>query len=156
MNTHATGATGPPHTPGPAPGKVGEFRWVLQKFRSDLPGVFDVAVVSADGMLLARASDPNAPAPELISPIASGLAALGAAAAGLHASGPVQRTVLEMEHGILVVVAVSDGSLLAVAAESGTDRSVLGYRMTRLVARVGHVLTPELRSALRDHAVAFG
>lgn len=156
MNTHATASMSPPHAIGQVPGRVGEFRWVLQKFRSDLPGVFDVAVVSADGMLLARASAPQAPAPELISPITSGIAALGAAAAGLHESGPVQRTVLEMEHGILVVVAVSDGSLLAVAADSSTDRSVLGYRMTRLVARVGHVLTPELRSALRDHAVACG
>ncbi|MFZ3491984.1 roadblock/LC7 domain-containing protein [Streptomyces sp. 5.8] len=132
--------------------RVREFRWVLQKFLGDLPGVFDVAVVSADGMLLARATAPQSPDPDLVSPIASGLAALAYAASELHGSGPVSRTVLEMQHGVLAVVTVSDGSLLAVAAHAGTDRAVLGYEMTRLVRRVGHVLTPELRSTLRDHA----
>ncbi|MFG2999103.1 roadblock/LC7 domain-containing protein [Streptomyces sp. NPDC048340] len=137
---------------GAAADKVREFRWLLQKFQTDLPGVFDAAVVSADGVLLARCSAPRAPAPELVSPITSGLAALAFAASSLHGSGPVRRTVLEMRHGVLAVVAVSDGSLLAVAADQGTDRAVLGYEMTRLVQRVGHVLTAELRSTLRDHA----
>ncbi|MFJ7205805.1 roadblock/LC7 domain-containing protein [Streptomyces sp. NPDC098789] len=132
--------------------RVREFRWVLQKFLSDLPGVFDVAVVSADGLLLARSTAVQSPAPALVAPIASGLAALAGAASALHGSGPVSRTVLEMQHGVLAVVTVSDGSLLAVAAHAGTDRAVLGYEMTRLVRRVGHVLTPELRSTLRDHA----
>ncbi|MFJ8312906.1 MULTISPECIES: roadblock/LC7 domain-containing protein [unclassified Streptomyces] len=134
--------------------KVREFQWVLEKFQTDLPGVFDVALVSADGLLLARASAPKAPAPGLVSPITSGLAALAGAASQLHESGAVHRTVLEMQHSTLVVVTVSDGSLLAVAADSGTDRAVLGYQMTRLVRRVGHVLTSELRSTLRDHAAA--
>ncbi|MGW8953906.1 roadblock/LC7 domain-containing protein [Streptomyces sp. NPDC055709] len=137
-------------------GAVHEFHWVLQKFQNDLPGVLDVAVVSADGLLLARVSSPQAPAPGLISPIASGLAALACAAAELHQSGAVDRTVLEMQNGVLIVVPVSDGSLLAVAADSGAERSVLGYQMTRLVGRVGHVLTAELRATLRDHATSAG
>ncbi|MFE3584153.1 roadblock/LC7 domain-containing protein [Streptomyces vinaceus] len=61
-----------------------------------------------------------------------------------------------MRHGVLAVVAVTDGSLLAVAAGQGTDRAVLGYEMTRLVQRVGRVLTAELRSTLRDHATTIG
>ncbi|MFE3584152.1 roadblock/LC7 domain-containing protein [Streptomyces vinaceus] len=42
--------------------KVREFHWLLRKFRTDLTGVFDVAGVSADGVLLARSSAPRAPA----------------------------------------------------------------------------------------------
>ncbi|MFC5722252.1 roadblock/LC7 domain-containing protein [Streptomyces gamaensis] len=156
QSPHTPGAAAPQSPSRPGTDRVRDFHWVLHRFRNDLPGVFDVAVVSSDGVLLARAAGPEAPAPELLSPIASGLAALGHAAADLHASGEVQRTVLEMQHGILVVVGISDGSLLAVAADAGTDRSVLGYQMTRLVRRVGHVLTAELRSTLRDHAAPAG
>ncbi|MFK0202768.1 roadblock/LC7 domain-containing protein [Streptomyces lavendulae] len=146
----------PPHLAGRGTQTAREFMWVLQKFQADLPGVFDVAVVSADGLLLARASAPQAPAPELVAPITSGLAALAHSTARLHDAGRIRRAVLEMRHGILAVIEISDGSLLAVAADASTDRSVLGYQMTRLVHRVGHVLTAELRSTLRDHAATDG
>ncbi|MFE9221447.1 roadblock/LC7 domain-containing protein [Streptomyces lavendulae] len=147
----------PPHLAGRRGTRTArEFIWVLQKFQAEVPGVFDVAVVSADGLLLARASDPHAPTPELVAPMTSGLAALAHATAQLHGSGRIRRAVLEMRHGIFAVVGISDGSLLAVAAHASTDRSVLGFQMTRLVRRVGHVLTAELRSTLRDHAATDG
>ncbi|MGP3691565.1 roadblock/LC7 domain-containing protein [Streptomyces sp. IBSNAI002] len=144
-----------PHLPPPAAQDgVGEFRWILRRFLADLPGAFDVAVVSADGLLLGRVHETDAPESELVAPLTGGLAALAGAAAELGGSGAVLRTILEMQHGIVAVVSVSDGSLLAVAADASSDRSLLGYQMTRLVHRMGRVLTPELRSTLREHAAA--
>ncbi|MGW5115906.1 roadblock/LC7 domain-containing protein [Streptomyces noursei] len=137
-----------------AAAQVREFRWILRRFLDDLPGAFDVAVVSSDGLLLGRTCAATAPESTLIAPLAGGLAALAQAASALNHSGPVERTILEMEHGILAIVSISDGSVLAVAANSSSDRAVLGYQMTRVVRRMGRVLTPELRSTLRDHAVS--
>ncbi|MFC7304295.1 roadblock/LC7 domain-containing protein [Streptomyces monticola] len=145
----------PPAAPAALPQSgraVGEFRWLLQRFLDQTPGLLDVAVVSADGVLLARAALPEALAPELTSPIASGVAALAYTGSELLGSTPVQRTVIEMQHCVLIVMAVGDGSLLAVSADAAVDRAVLGYEMTRLVRRVGQVLTPALRTTLRGQA----
>lgn len=151
----------PAHPLAPAPPpirtvaeRVNEFQWILRRFLTDLPGAFDVAVVSADGLLLGRAQEAEAPDSALVGPLAGGLASLARAAAELGGSGAVERTILEMEHGILAVVSVSDGSVLTVAADTSADRAVLGYEMTRLVQRMGRVLTPDLRSTLRDHAAS--
>lgn len=130
---------------------VGEFHWLLQRFLDETPGLLNAAVVSCDGVLLARAAVPTAPASsELTAPIASGLAALADAGAQLLGTVPMRRTVVEMRHCVLAVVAMGGGSLLAVSATAVTDRAVLGYEMTRLVRRVGQVLTPELRDTLRE------
>lgn len=141
------------HTAPPPDGRaVGEFRWLLQRFLDQTPGLLDVAAVSADGVLLARAARPEAVAPELTAPITSGIAALATTGADLVGPAPVQRTVVEMQHCVLIAAALGDGSLLAVSADADVDRAVLGYEMTRLVRRVGQVLTPALRATLRESA----
>ena len=54
-----------------------------------------------------------------------------------------------MERGYLLVMAVSDGSCLAVLAAPSCDIGIIGYEMALLVARAGAVLTPELRAELQ-------
>jgi uncharacterized protein len=56
---------------------------------------------------------------------------------------------LEMQRGLLFVMAVSDGSCLAVLAATACDVGVVGYEMAVLVTRVGEVLTPSLRAELQ-------
>jgi predicted regulator of Ras-like GTPase activity (Roadblock/LC7/MglB family) len=63
--------------------------------------------------------------------------------------GLVNQTVVEMDRGLLVVMAISDGSCLAVLAGSSCDVSVVAYEMTLLVSRGGEVLTPALRAELQ-------
>jgi hypothetical protein len=58
-----------------------------------------------------------------------------------------------MALGYLIVMAISDGSCLAVLAAKhldGTpvDLGVIGYQMGRLVTRLGDYLTPALRAEL--------
>lgn len=86
--------------------------------------------------------------------IVSGLASLTAGAAGLMDGGPVKQTMVAMEEGSLFVMAISDGSLLGVHALPDCDMSVVAYQMARFVGRAGHVLTPELRTALTAPAAA--
>jgi hypothetical protein len=54
-----------------------------------------------------------------------------------------------MDRGLLVVMAISDGSCLTVLAASACDVGVVAYEMTMLVTRAGDVLTPGLRAELQ-------
>ena len=45
------------------------------------------------------------------------------------------------------VTSISEGSMLAVFAERTCDMGMIGYEMTLLAARVGHMLTPGRRAA---------
>jgi predicted regulator of Ras-like GTPase activity (Roadblock/LC7/MglB family) len=63
--------------------------------------------------------------------------------------GLVKQTVVEMDRGLLVVMAISDGSCLTVLAASSCDVGMVAYEMTMLVSRGGDVLTPRLRAELQ-------
>jgi predicted regulator of Ras-like GTPase activity (Roadblock/LC7/MglB family) len=43
------------------------------------------------------------------------------------------------------VTSISEGSMLAVLAERSCDMGMIGYEMTLLAARVGHMLSPDRR-----------
>lgn len=161
------GAAGPSTTKDPsAYGLSSEARnlhWLLTNLVEEVPGLLSVAVVSSDGLLL-LSSDPgrNAerrPAANPTGPkgssadlatIVSGLGSLTIGAAKLMDGGAVKQTVVAMEEGSLFVMSISDGSLLGVHATPDCDMSVVAYHMALFVGRAGHVLTPELRSELRQ------
>jgi predicted regulator of Ras-like GTPase activity (Roadblock/LC7/MglB family) len=82
--------------------------------------------------------------------IVSGLGSLTLAAAKVMDVGRVKQTVVTMQDGNLCVMAISDGSLLGVHATPECDMSIVAYQMAFFVSRAGHVLTPELRSELRQ------
>ena len=54
------------------------------------------------------------------------------------------QTVVEMQGGFLLLMAISDGSWLAVLASPTSDIGLVGYEMTMLVDRVGEHLSPAL------------
>ncbi|MFB7785436.1 roadblock/LC7 domain-containing protein [Streptomyces vinaceus] len=146
------------------------LQWLLTDLVEEVPGVNSVAVVSSDGLLL-LSSDPGgaaaaaAAAPSGESPartkgprgasadlatIVSGLGSLTTGAAELMEGGAVKQTMVAMEQGSVFVMAISDGSLLGVHATPDCDMSVVAYHMALFVGRAGHVLTPEVRSELRQ------
>ena len=57
------------------------------------------------------------------------------------------QTVVEMQGGFLLLMAISDGSWLAVLASPTSDIGLVGYEMTMLVDRVGEHLSPTLRAS---------
>ncbi|MFI8102063.1 roadblock/LC7 domain-containing protein [Streptomyces sp. NPDC086023] len=137
------------------------LQWLLTDLVEEVPGLLSVAVVSSDGLLL-LSSDPgqaDAERPETKGPrgasadlatIVSGLGSLTVGAAHLMDGGGVKQTMVSMEHGSVFVMAISDGSLLGVHATPDCDMSVVAYHMALFVGRAGHVLTPEVRSELRQ------
>ena len=82
--------------------------------------------------------------------VVSGLGAITAGAAELMEAGGVKQTLVAMADGNLMVMSISDGSLLGVHTEPDADPGQVAYHMAVFVGRAGHLLTPELRARLRE------
>ena len=128
--------------------EASDFSWLVGNFAQRTPGVAHAMVVSADGLPVAVSEGRTGKADQLAA-IASGLASLTQGGARCIDGGLVTQTMVEMDRGLLVVMAISDGSCLTVLAASSCDVGVVAYEMTVLVTRTGDVLTPSLRAELR-------
>ncbi|MFF3256911.1 roadblock/LC7 domain-containing protein [Actinacidiphila glaucinigra] len=147
------------------------LQWLLSNFVEDVPGVRSVAVVSSDGLLLLTSEPEDEAATEDegaasgaagrprrgpagtsadLATVVSGIASLTDGAARLMDGGGVRQTGVSMENGSVFVMTVGDGSLLGVHADAECDMSVVAYHMALFVGRAGHVLTPALRTELRQ------
>jgi hypothetical protein len=58
----------------------------------------------------------------------------------------VIQSLIESEHGLLVVKPVSGGSSLAVLAAPDCDTDLVAYEMTLLAEAAGNILSPAPRS----------
>ena len=126
-----------------------DLTWLIGNFAKRTPGVAHAMVVSADGLPVAVSERLDRPMAGQLAAIASGLASLTHGAARLLDRGGVKQTVVEMDRGLLVVMAISDGSCLTVLAAAPCHVGVVAYQMAVLVTRVGEVLTPTLRAELQ-------
>lgn len=133
-----------PAPAGPALPPAEGLDWIVNRFTERVVGIRAAAVVSADGLLLASSAGITGDATRLAA-VSSGIVALSSGGAQLLGRGGVSRTVVEMAHGTVVVMAVSDGSLLAVLTSPHCDLGVAGYHMARLARQCGEVLTPARR-----------
>lgn len=127
----------------------GRFGWLVNDFTERVPGVAHTVVVSADGLMLAASSRLPTDRAEQLAAVASGLCSLTAGASRCFEAGTVRETVVEMDRGVMLLMAISDGSSLAVLAAPNCDIGQVAYEMALLVERVGQLLTPELRAELQ-------
>ncbi len=125
------------------------LNWLITSFVDNTPGVSHTVVVSADGLLLAMSDGFPRDRADQLAAVASGLTSLTSGASRIFEGGDVNQTVVEMERGFLFLMAVSDGSSLAVLASPDSDIGLVGYEMALLVDRAGDVLTPALRAELQ-------
>jgi predicted regulator of Ras-like GTPase activity (Roadblock/LC7/MglB family) len=123
--------------------------WLLNGFVRKVPGVREAVVLSADGLPMAVSEGVERDAAERFSAVASGLVGLANGAASRFDGGRVNEIIIEMEHALLLVTGISDGSVLAAVAESTCDIGLVGYEMAVFAERAGGVLTPELRAELQ-------
>ena len=105
--------------------------------------------MSSDGLLLTSSAGLPRDRADQLAAVASGMSSLTRGAARVFGAGEVLQTVVEMEQGCMLLMAIADGSCLAVLAAPDCDMGLVGYEMTLLVERAGELLTPELRSQLR-------
>lgn len=130
-----------------------EFSWMLANFVEQTAGVQGAVAVSSDGLLMAMSASLDRAAAEPVAAIISGLTSLGQGAAGALGYEGLERIVVAMRRGILLVASVSDGSAIGVVARNGCDIGAVGYQMTLLVERAGTLLTPALVAELRQQVL---
>jgi uncharacterized protein len=123
-----------------------DLDWLVTDFTTRVADVAHAIVVSADGVPLGlSARIPEGFAGQFAA-ITSGLVSLMQGAARIFEAGQPAQALVEMEAGLMLVMAISDGSCLAVLAAPECDTDLVSYEMTLLVEAVGHVLTPAIRT----------
>ena len=124
-----------------------QLDWLLDDFVRSTAGARHALVVSADGLRLATSRGIDEALGDQLAAVTSGLLSLAQGVATSFQAGLVRQTIVEMAGGYLFVTSISEGSMLAVFAERTCDMGMIGYEMTLLAARVGHLLTPGRRAA---------
>ena len=122
-----------------------QLDWLLVDFVGSTAGARHALVVSTDGLRLAASHGVHADLADQLAAVTSGLVSLAEGVASRFGVGPVRQTIIEMVGGYLFVTAIGEGSSLAVFADRNCDMGMIGYEMTLLAARVGHLLTPARR-----------
>jgi uncharacterized protein len=123
-----------------------DLNWLVTDFSTRVADVAHAVVVSADGVLLATSEGIPSGSAEQLAAITSGLVSLIQGAARIFEAGLPTQALVEMEGGLMFVMAISDGSSLAVLASAECDTDLVSYEMTLLVEAVGDVLTPAARA----------
>lgn len=121
--------------------------WLVTRFVDEVPDAAHAILLSADGLLMAASASIPADRAEQVAAVSSGLASLAVGASRLFDGGVVLQTIVEMEHGYLMLMSVGDGSNLAVLTQEAADIGQVGYEMALLVDRVGRAVQAQARLA---------
>jgi predicted regulator of Ras-like GTPase activity (Roadblock/LC7/MglB family) len=132
------------------------FSWLLDNFVRSVPGVSHTLVVSADGLLMAMSDQLDRTQGDQLSAIVSGISSLTRGAARQLNAGEVRQAIVEMDSMFLFSMVVSDGSVIAVMADSTCDVGLIGYEMALLVSRTEATLTPQLVGEMRSRLPVSG
>jgi len=124
-----------------------DLNWLATNFVERVPAVAHAIVVSSDGLPMAYSEGFPLDRVDQLAAVTSGLTSLTQGASRVFEGGIVNQTVVDMQRGLLIVMAISDGSSLAVLAPVNCDMGLVAYEMALLVERVGSALTPQVRGA---------
>jgi predicted regulator of Ras-like GTPase activity (Roadblock/LC7/MglB family) len=78
------------------------------------------------------------------------MTSLAGGAASWYGLGGLNRVVLDMTDGYLLVTSISAGSMLGVVADRSASLGTIAYEMTLFASRAGGALTPQLIAELKD------
>jgi uncharacterized protein len=121
------------------------LNWLITAFADRVPSVAHALVVSADGLPLAFSRGLPPDRVDQLAAVTSGLNSLVEGASRIFEGGPVSQTVVEMRYGLLIVMAVTGGSAIAVLAGADCDMGLVAYEMALLADRTWRALTPQPR-----------
>ena len=123
-----------------------DLNWLVADFTARVAGVSHAIVVSADGVPLGVSEYIPEGFAGQFAAITCGLYSLMQGAARIFEAGQPAQALVEMEGGLMFVMAISNGSSLAVLAAPECDTDLVSYEMSLLVEAVGDVLTPAARA----------
>src|SRR6476646_7887319 len=113
------------------------FNWLLDSFTSGTAGVLEAIAVSSDGLLIAMSAIKDRANADRLAAVVSGLTSLAGGASSWYALGPINRVIIDMVEGYLLVTAISSGSVLGVIADRSVNLSTLAYEMTLFANKAG-------------------
>jgi predicted regulator of Ras-like GTPase activity (Roadblock/LC7/MglB family) len=125
-----------------------DLDWLVTDFTTRVADVAHAVVISADGVPLALSDGIPASHAGQLAAITAGLTSLMQGASRIFDGGEAIQALVEMDGGLLLVKAISDGSSLAILASPECDTDLVAYEMTLLVEAVGEVLTPRARQGI--------
>lgn len=133
--------------------RMSDLNWLLDDVVERVAGADRAVVLSSDGLLMARSQNLAKPDAEHLSAVASAYQSLSRGTGRHFGFGEVRQTVVELEHGFLLVMAAGKGACLALFTTEGADLGLVAYEMNLMVKRVGAVLTTAPRKAKAKPAV---
>jgi predicted regulator of Ras-like GTPase activity (Roadblock/LC7/MglB family) len=122
-----------------------DLNWLVTAFADRVPSIAHALVVSSDGLPLAFSQGLPPDRVDQLAAVTSGLTSLVEGAFRIFEGGPVSQTVVEMRYGLLIVMAVTGGSTIAVLADSDCDMGLVAYEVALLADRTWRALTPDPR-----------
>ncbi|SBT52267.1 roadblock/LC7 domain-containing protein [Micromonospora narathiwatensis] len=126
------------------------FHWLLDSFTSSTAGVVEAIAVSADGLLIATSGSKDRSNAERLAAVVSGMTSLAGGAAKWYALGALNRVIVDMAEGYLLIGAISSGSVLGVVADRSANLGTVAYEMTLFAGQAGGTLSPRLINELKN------
>jgi predicted regulator of Ras-like GTPase activity (Roadblock/LC7/MglB family) len=126
------------------------FNWLLDSFTSNTVGVMEAVAVSSDGLPIAMSAIKDRTNADRLAAVVSGMSSLAGGAAHWYSLGDLNRVIVDLTRGYLLVTSISVGSLLGVVAKRSANLGTVAYEMTLFVDRAGAALTPQLVVELKN------
>lgn len=110
--------------------------WLLDGLVDRVPGAENAIALSTDGLPLAASRALDREQTEHLAAMASALYSLGRGVGTRFGKGTLQQTVIELDHGYLVVTSAGFGTCLALLADLSADLGMIAYEMNVIVGQV--------------------
>jgi predicted regulator of Ras-like GTPase activity (Roadblock/LC7/MglB family) len=137
-------------TPAELQAAAADFTWLLNRFANETAGVVDAIAVSSDGLLIAVSDLREHADSERLAAIVSGITSLAAGASGNYGLGGLNKVIIDLEGGHVLVSAIGGGAVLGVVTDKEAKLGNIAYEMTLFANRAGAALSPQLVLELKN------
>lgn len=132
-------------TPGvDAPAATADLQWQVGDFVETTEGVRHVLVLSPAGQVLASSGALDRDQADQFATVVFTLGVLAQSLDTVCGTGRPRRTTVDLRNGVLCLRALPHGFFLAVMAAPDGSSQRVGYEATRLAARIGTILRPQV------------
>lgn len=141
-------------TPAELQAAAADFNWLLNRFATETAGVVDAIAVSSDGLLIAVSQLREHADSERLAAIVSGITSLAAGASGNYGLGGLNKVIIDLEGGHVLISAIGSGAVLGVVTDKEAKLGNIAYEMTLFANRAGSALNPQLVLQLKNNVGA--
>jgi uncharacterized protein len=126
------------------------LNWLLSRFVDETEGAEQALAVSSDGLLIGASANFDEDDADRMAAVITGLQSLSEGACKLTRKGVLNRVVVDMEDGYLLIATVGEGATMGVTVDLDCDLGYVSYEMCMLIERVGEQVTPALIAELKQ------